>query len=498
MVTVMQAVPMDPSARSGFMGLPDLRTVLETAHEAFVSIDAEGRISAWNPEAERTFGWAEEQVLGRKIADVLIPPRYRADHVQGLERFLRTGEGPLLNKRIEISAMHRTGREIPIELTISAVEVDGRWSFHAFVHDISERYRAHELQTRLATLVEHSADAIVSRTPEGVITSWNPGAERLYGYSSEEMLGRTIDAVVPPEREEEAWQLVRRALRGESVIGFETERMTKEGRRIDVSITISPIFDDAGRVRELATFARDISTSKDAQRALVRAYHELQQTTELKSQIVAIASHEFRTPLTSIFGFATTLIEHWEQFPEEERLQYVHVIEKEGRRLAALVDDILLLSRIEAGRAAGAPVEVDLAEVAHEVIAELRIETETDVTAPGARLVLANPGHVHRILLNFLGNAVAYGEPPFTVEISEEAGAITARVCDGGPGVPTEFVPRLFDAYTRAAAHYDDGAQGSGLGLAIAKGLAEGAGGEVWYEPNRPRGARLCLRLPSA
>jgi PAS domain S-box-containing protein len=145
---------MEMNARLGLTHVPDLRKVLETAHEAFVSIDEEGRISAWNPEAERTFGWAEEQVLGQRVRDVLIPPRYRSEHEHGLERFLRTGEGPLLGKRIEISALHRTGREIPVELTISAVRVEGRWSFHAFLHDISERYRANELQARLATLVE--------------------------------------------------------------------------------------------------------------------------------------------------------------------------------------------------------------------------------------------------------------------------------------------------------------------------------------------------------
>jgi PAS domain S-box-containing protein len=375
--------------------------------------------------------------------------------------------------------------------------VEGRWSFHAFLHDISERYRANELQARLATLVEYSADAIVSRTAEGIVTSWNPGAERLYGYSAEEMLGRTLDSLVPPERQPEQLELIGRALRGESIIGFETERLTKDGRRIDVSITVSPIFDDAGRVRELATFARDISLSKDAQRALVRAYEELQQATELKSQIVAIASHEFRTPLTSIVGFATTLIRHWQQLSEEDRLEYLGVMEKEGRRLARLVDDTLLLSRMEAGRAAGASVSVDLVEVAREVVAELRLEAETEIAADGGRRVLADPDHVHRILLNFLANAAGYGEPPFTVVISEVTGGVTARVCDAGPGAPAAFVPRLFDAYTRATEHHDGGVQGSGLGLAIARGLAEAAGGEVWYEPNEPRGARFCLRLPA-
>jgi PAS domain S-box-containing protein len=477
-------------------GTPPLETIIETAHEAFVSIDEEGRILAWNREAERTFGWAKELVLGERVRDVLIPPRYREQHDRGMRQFLETGEGPLLNKRIEIGALHRSGREIPVEVTISALEDRGRWSFHAFLHDISERYRANELQARLATLVEHSADAIVSRTPEGVITSWNPGAERMYGYNAEAMLGRTVDVLVPPDREPEAHELITRALGGESVKAFETERLTKDGRRIDVSITVSPIYDDAGRVSELAMFVRDITTSKEAQRALVRAYEELRRTNELKSELVAIASHELRTPLTSIVGFAATLAARWHELGEQDRVEFLGLIESQGKRLSRLVDDVLLLSRIEAGRVAGAHGPVDLTEVARQVVLELRAGPETQLAVEGEPLALADRAHVHQILLNFLANAVAYGEPPFTVAVEEGAATVTARVCDRGPGVPETFVPRLFEAYSRACEHLEHGKPGSGLGLAIARGLAEAGKGEVWHERGRPRGACFCLRLP--
>src|SRR5918996_5705476 len=200
---------------------PLLEAILDSAHEAFVSIDEDGRIRAWNGEAERTFGWSREEVGGRLLRDTIIPPRFRERHQEGLRHFLETGEGPLLGKRVEITAVHRDGHEFPVELTISALRHDDRWSFHAFVHDISERYRAHELQARLATLVEHSADAIISRTADGMVTSWNPAAERLFGYGAAEMIGRTLDALVPPEREGETGALLERALRGEAIEGFE-------------------------------------------------------------------------------------------------------------------------------------------------------------------------------------------------------------------------------------------------------------------------------------
>ncbi len=178
-------------------GADNLERILETAHEAFISIDDEGRVLAWNREAERTFGWRRERALGRLLRDLIIPAPYRDRHQEGLRRFLETGEGPLIDKRIEMTALHRSGRELPVELTISALAENGTWTFHAFIHDISDRYRANELQARLATLVEHSADAIVSRSADGTITSWNPAAERLYGWRADEVIGRGIEVIVP-------------------------------------------------------------------------------------------------------------------------------------------------------------------------------------------------------------------------------------------------------------------------------------------------------------
>jgi PAS domain S-box-containing protein len=484
------------SAQARDSHLPELEAVLESAHEAFISIDEEGRIRAWNREAERTFGWAKEAVVGELVRDVLIPARHRSRHEHGLRRFLETGEGPLLNKRLELTALHRSGREIPVELTISAVRHGAHWSFNAFLHDISERYRAHELQARLATLVEHSGDAIVSRTSEGAITSWNPGAERLFGYSAGEMLRRSTDVLVPEDRRDEAKELAGRVVSGEVVHNFETERLTKDGRRIDVSLTISPIRDDAGRVSEVAMFFRDITTTKEAQRALADAYEELRRTSELKNHILAIASHELGTPLRSIVGFASVLLSRWGELSDERKRRYLRLIEEQGQRLTDLVDEVLLLSKIEAGMVERKAIPVDLVEVARDVRAELGLDAECRVAAEGDAVVLGNPRHLHQIILNFVANASLHGEQPLSVEIAQDHGAIVARVCDGGDGVPDAFVPKLFEPYTRA--RDDDATRGSGLGLAIAKGLAEAAGGEVWYEPRDPRGACFCLRLGKA
>ncbi|MDQ3859586.1 MAG: PAS domain S-box protein [Actinomycetota bacterium] len=474
-------------------GPRNLERILETAHEAFISIDDEGRVLAWNPEAERTFGWRREWALGRLLRDLIIPEPFRDRHQEGLRRFLETGEGPLIDKRIEITALHRSGRELPVELTISALPENGTWTFHAFIHDISDRHRANELQARLATLVEHSADAIVSRSADGTITSWNPAAEQLFGFSALEMVGQTMDRAVPPEREGEADRLLERVLAGEAIRAFETERVCKDGRRIDVSITISPIRDDAGRVREISMIARDITPRKRSERALKEAYDELERATDLKSRFIAIASHELRTPLTSITGFATTLVRRWEQLLDADKRAFLQTIEAQSARLHRIVEDVLTLSRIEAGRLTGEAEPVEIEPVARRILAELGVTANATVTVAGPGVVLANAVNVEQILVNYLDNARTYGKPPYRLDARPARDHVLVSVSDEGDGVPDEFVPILFESFTQARQ-----GEGTGLGLAIVKGLAEGAGGSAWYERNEPQGARFCVTLPAA
>jgi PAS domain S-box-containing protein len=471
--------------------------VLETAHEAFLSMDEDGLIFAWNRAAERTFGWPREAVIGRALRDVVIPERYRRRHDEGLRRFLETGEGPLIDTRIEIEALHRSGREFPVELTISAGRSAGTWRFHALVHDISERQRASELQARLATLVEHSADAIISRTAEGLVTTWNPGAEQLFGYTADEMLGRTIDMLVPDHRAGEAHELLARVRGGEAVRSFETERVRKDGRVIDVSLTISPIRDDTGRVREVSMIARDITARKETERELERGYAELERVNELKSQFVAVASHELRTPLTSIRGFASTLLNRWDSLGDDDKRTFLGLIEGQSERLTRIVSEILTLARIEGGKMPASPKPVDVAAVARRVAAEQGLEETAEIVSDERAVANADPDHVHRILVNYVGNAQTYGAPPYRISINGSGDAVVVRVCDHGAGVQEDVVGTLFEAFMQGRGASLSGS-GSGLGLAIVRGLAEAAGGRAWYEANEPRGACFCVSFPRA
>ncbi len=245
-----------------------LGLVVETAYDAFVAIDAAGKIIEWNPQAERTFGWKRDQILGRALAETIIPPLLREAHRKGLAHFFATGEGPVFNKRLELTALDRSGREFPVELTISPVRLRGSWVFYAFLRDITERKRMEQGVAHLAAIVESSHDSIISTNLDGSIISWNAAAEKIYGYSSAEVKGRPVSILFPPDRQDELREFLETIKGGESIQNHDTVRLGKGGERIDVSVTLSPIKDAAGKVIGASGIASDIRERKRIERRL--------------------------------------------------------------------------------------------------------------------------------------------------------------------------------------------------------------------------------------
>ncbi|HEY3203034.1 MAG TPA: PAS domain S-box protein [Thermoanaerobaculia bacterium] len=249
--------------------------ILQSALDAIVTMDREGKIIEFNPAAEHLFGYTRAEALGKFLGDLIIPARLRQRHREGLARYLATGEGPILGKRIEMPALRADGTEFPAELTVSPVSGDGPPMFTGFVRDITDRKYAEELSRLLAAIVESSDDAIVGKTLDGTIISWNQGAERIYGYTAEEAIGRPISLLAPPDRQNEMVEVLERIGRGERVDHYETERVRRDGQKIHVSLTISPVKDPAGRITGASAISRDITERTEA-RAKVEhlAFHD--------------------------------------------------------------------------------------------------------------------------------------------------------------------------------------------------------------------------------
>ncbi|MCZ4495532.1 MAG: signal transduction histidine kinase [Thermoleophilia bacterium] len=224
---------------------------------------------------------------------------------------------------------------------------------------------------------------------------------------------------------------------------------------------------------------------------------QLQELDRLKNHFVAMASHELRTPLASIAGFATTLRERWHEIPDGDRHAYVGIIDDQGRRLSRLVDDLLVLSRIESGAIDAHPEPVELERAIRLVLTELDMHApQVTVDVPEFTCVLADRDHLDQMLVNYVSNAVKYGASPISVESRVTGDFIEVLVRDSGIGVPDDVAPILFEEFARGKLHAEERIQGTGLGLSIVRGLARAQGGDAWYEPNLPHGATFALRLP--
>src|SRR5712692_5310207 len=276
-----------------------------------------GRIVLWNPCATTLFGYSAAEA--RELAiEALMPERLRAEHRTGLARYRATGHGAAIDADVvlELVGLRRTGEEFPIEMTLSPIE-DAAVAGHfvlAIVRDASERKRAEEERVqfaraqadevfvRLKAMVESSDDAIIGKTLDGIIVGWNPGAERIYGYTADEVLGQPISILVPPDRPDELPGIMERLRRGEHIDHFETERIRKDGRRLTMSISISPITDASGRVTGASTIARDVTRRKRAEEAL--------RFQAAASELLA-TSLDFATTLQSVARLAVTTLADW-------------------------------------------------------------------------------------------------------------------------------------------------------------------------------------------
>jgi PAS domain S-box-containing protein len=266
------------------------RRMVNTAQMAFVSVDADGLITTWNPQAEKTFGWSESEALGRNLTRLLMPSRHRDHYSDAIDQFLSTGKSPLLERRVEIEALHKDGHEFPIEFAITPVRVEGEYLFNAFINDVSERRHAEESIRQLAKIVESSGDSIIGITPERVISSWNPGATGIYGYSSEEAIGRSLDTLIPPQGRETEQNIFARVLAGQPISHYETQRIRKDGSVVDVSISLSPIKNAVGEVVGVSSISRDITERKRAEEALREAQEGFRTAVENAPIGVALVS----------------------------------------------------------------------------------------------------------------------------------------------------------------------------------------------------------------
>jgi PAS domain S-box-containing protein len=240
--------------------------ILQSAVDGIITMDQDGRIIDFNPAAEAILRRRKEEVVGSTVLETMVPERLRDAHRRGLKRFLESGTGKVIGSRLHVPALRGDGSEFEAELSVAAARLEnGEVFFTGYLRDITEAKWAERAAQRLVAIVESSHDAIVSKDLNGIIQTWNGGAERVFGYKAEEVIGKPITIVIPPDRRDEEPAILARIRNGERVDHFETVRQRKDGSLIDVSLTISPVRDKEGRIIGASKIARDISERKEAE-----------------------------------------------------------------------------------------------------------------------------------------------------------------------------------------------------------------------------------------
>jgi len=468
-----------------------LHVTLSSIGDAVAVVDRTGAVTFLNPVAQDLTGWSQHHAQGRPLAEVfrIVNEKTRLPVPDPVETVFR--ENRIVELANHTALLTRDGREVPIEDSAAPIrDRNGNITGAVLVfRDVTRARRAMEDRLYLAAIVESSDDAIIGQSLDGRIASWNRGAHRLYGYTAEEVIGRPLSVLIPEDHHAEAPALIQRVARGEVIEHYETERIRKDGSRVDVSLTISPVRDADGEVIGVSKIARDITAKKQEGR---RA-----------NEFLALLAHELRNPLAPIRNGLQVMA----LAPENRELidQAREAMERQVQHLINLVEDLLDISRISQGKLTLRKQVVTVADV----IQHARTICGTTIEETAHELAISVPDddifvdvdmtRASQILCNLLSNASKYSPPGTVIAISaaREGQDAVLRVKDQGVGIPPAMLSTVFDMFMQVDSQLGRSRGGLGIGLAIVKRLVELHGGRVEVQSaGSGQGSEFVVRLP--
>jgi PAS domain S-box-containing protein len=485
-----------------------LRTTLASIADAVISTDADGRVVFINEVARSLLRLPETGGVGRHLDEVFrIIDEFSRERVESpMIQVLR--DGRLIGMSNHTILIASDGTEIPIDDSGAPVRSEnGAIQGTVLVfRDVTPRRRAEETSRLLAAIVESTEDAIFSNDLQGMVTSWNKGAERMFGFSAQEMIGRPVADLAPADGLDELDGVLERIRRGERIERHETLRRTKSGGLLRVSEVVSPMRDPLGRVGGASTISRDITEQARAADRLARLNEDLRQSNQTLAltnqdleRFAFIASHDLQEPLRMITAYSQLLIKSHRGEFDEEAGEFVGTIVEGTRRMRELLADLLAYTEIRT-RDEEKPELVDL----NVVLDKVRQNLKAAIVASGASVtndllptLRAQGGHFQPLFQNLIENAIKYrsdAPPRIHVSVRTVGGELQYAVSDNGLGIDPQYHAQIFEVFRRL---HGKKIPGTGVGLAICQRVVERYGGRIWVESEAGKGATFLFTLPN-
>lgn len=539
----------------------EIQDLYDRAPCGYHSLDKDGVFTRINDTELQWLGYTRDEILGKKTFPDLITDRSRQTFRDNFPRFKEKG----WMRDLEFEMIRKDGSILPVLLSATVVTGDdGNYLMsRSTIYDITQRKKAEEQVYLLSSIVHSSDDAIIAKNLDGVILSWNRGAERIYGYSAEEAVGRSVSMLIPPDHADELPGIMTTLMRGDRIEHYVTERIRKDGQKIFVSLTFSPIRDTAGNIMGASAIARDITGQVHADEEIIRLNKELEQrvaertadierkgnelrdsqqalmnivedlnlkTAELedanarlkelerlKSMFIASMSHELRTPLNSIIGFSSIILNEWLGPVNPEQKENLTIIQRSGKHLLSLINDVIDVSKIEAGKIEARLEEFEL----YDLLAEAVQYVEKDIREKGLELCLqlhrqklyTDKRRLLQCAINLLSNAMKFTETGNITVTSSHAepmqkkgrqrtsqrpvASVAISVHDTGIGINEDDIPRLFQPFVRIESPMKATVPGTGLGLYLTRKLVvDILGGDILCSSTFGKGSTFTILIP--
>lgn len=478
-----------------------------------------------NSALSHMLGYSETELLSMKFPEFTHP-----DDLEGeLKQLKLLTSGEIDNYVMEKRYIHKNDKIVWTNLSVSTVkdQTNSVTRFLALIEDITERKKAETVIERLANVVESSNEAIITKSIDGHILSWNKGAEQIYGYSAQEVLGKNISILAPPEITNEIDQLIDKIKLGIDIHNYETQRLKKDGKLIDISITLSPVFNASGKLVAISNISRDITENKKAEKKLNdyadklsninkilnveigdhekvelkldRLIHKLKSSNEELEQFAYVSSHDLREPLRMIISFLKLLKDNYQDNLDDDANDFINYAVDGAKRMDMMINDLLEYSRIGSQeREFNYLMSESILETVLINLKPLINDTNAIITHDQLPLIFANDQQMIQLFQNLIGNAIKYhGEETPKIHISSENrdDEYIFSITDNGIGIDQKNLDRIFTMFQRL--HTREEYDGTGIGLTISQKILQKHRGKIWAESEHGKGTTFYFTLPN-